>query len=332
MTTYIGRRRIMAMLGGAMAAWPLAARAQQPAMPAIGYLDQSDNNPFIAALRQGLGEQGYVDGRNVEILYRSADAQYDRLPALAADLVGRRVAVIVSRGGTASQAATAATSTIPIVFVTGGDPVELSLVVSLNRPGGNTTGASFLTSELTAKRLELLHEIVPAATLIGFLVNPTNAVDEADRREAEIAARILGVRLVIANASTAGEIEAAFAILVEERIGALLIAGDPLFTKGHQVVALAARHAVPAIYETRGNVEAGGLMSYGARATDISDLHRLTGTYTGRILKGEKPANLPVQRSTRTEMVLNLKTAKTLGIEVPTSILLRADEVIEADR
>jgi putative ABC transport system substrate-binding protein len=324
----MNRRDVITLIGGA-AAWPLAARAQQPNLPVIGYLNSNDNNLFITAFRRGLGEQGYVEGRNVEILYRSAEGRYDRLPALAADLVRRRVAVIVATGGPASLAATAATSTIPIVFGTGGDPVELGLVASLDRPGGNTTGASFLTSELTTKRLELLHEIVPAATLIGFLVNPTNSVGEAERREAEIAARILGMRLVIANASTASEIEAAFAILVEERIGALLIAGDPLFTNTghHQVVALAARHAVPAIYESRENVEADGLMSYAA--TNTSDVFRVAGTYTGRILKGEKPADLPVQRSTRTEMVLNLKTAKTLGIEVPTAILLRADEVLE---
>jgi putative ABC transport system substrate-binding protein len=326
----VRRRDFIAGLGS-VAAWPLAVRGQQPAAPVVGYLSGgTENAARLGPFRQGLGEQGYVEGRNLEILYRSAEG-YDRLPALAADLVRRRVAVIVAGGGPASLAATAATSTIPIVFATGGDPVELGLVASLDRPGGNTTGASFLTSELTAKRLELLHEIVPAATLIGFLFNPTNSVGAAERREAEIAARILGVRLVIANASMASEIEAAFAILVEQRIGSLLVAGDPLFTnvQRDQLLALAARHAVPAIYETREIVDAGGLMSYGAK--DISGTFRLAGNYAGRILKGEKPADLPVQRSGRTETALNLKTAKALGIKVPTATLLHADEVIEAE-
>jgi putative tryptophan/tyrosine transport system substrate-binding protein len=323
------RREFITFLGGA-ATWPLAARAQQASMPVIGVLNGgTEIVTGLGALRQGLGEQGYVEGRNLEILYRSAAGRYDRLPELAADLVRRRVAVIASQGGPASLAAISATATIPIVFATGGDPIELGLVASLDRPGGNATGASFLTSELTAKRLELLHEIVPAATLIGFLFNPTNSVGEAERREAEIAARILGVRLVIAHASTASETEAAFAILVEQRIGALLVAGDPLFAnvQRDQLVAFAARHAVPAIYETREIVPAGGLMSYGAK--DISGAYRLAGNYAGRILKGEKLADLPVQRSTRTEMVLNLKTAKALGLTVPQSLLFAADEVIE---
>ena len=324
------RRREFITLLGSAAAWPLAARAQQPALPVIGFLNSgTESAAGLGALRQGLGEQGYVEGRNLEILYNYAEGRYDRLPVVAADLVRRRVAVIVSTGGPASLAATSATATIPIVFATGGDPIELGLVASLDRPGGNATGASFLTSELTAKRLELLHEIVPAATLIGFLFNPTNSVGEAERREAEIAARILGVRLVLAHASTASETEAAFAILVEQRIGALLVAGDPLFAnvQRDQLVAFAARHAVPAIYEQREIVPAGGLMSYGAK--DISGAYRLAGNYAGRILKGEKPADLPVQRSTRTEMVLNLKTAKALGLTVPLSLLALADEVIE---
>ena len=324
------RREFITFVGSAAVAWPLAARAQQPALPVVGYLSAGspDSNVGVAGFRKGFAEMGYVEGQNVAIEYRWALGRYDRLPALAADLVRRRVAVIVAAGGPASLAAKSATATIPIVFGTGGDPIELGLVASLDRPGGNATGASFLTQELTAKRIELLHEIVPAATLIGILLNPTNSLSEAQRREAEIAARILGVRLVIANASTASEIEAAFAILVEQRIGALLVAGDPLFISvmRDQLVALTARHAVPAIYEARENVDAGGLMSYG---TSILDANRLSGVYTGRILKGEKPADLPVQQSTKVELVINLKTAKALGITVPQLLLGRVDEVIE---
>jgi putative tryptophan/tyrosine transport system substrate-binding protein len=296
-------------------------------VPVVGYLGGSMKSLSVPAFRQGLGELGYVEGQNVEILYHNAQFQYDRLPALAADLVRRRVAVIFAAETQAAVPAKLATATIPIVFSIGGDPVELGLVASINRPGGNVTGVTFRTQELTAKRLELLHEIVPAAMPIGLLVNPTNNTVKAEIGVAEAAARVLGVRLVIQNASNRKEIDPAFAILVEQRIGALLVSNDLLFgVQGAQIVALAARHAVPAIYARRGEVEAGGLMSYGA---NLSDARRLAGTYVGRILKGEKPAELPVQQSTRFEMVLNLKVAKALGIEVPTATLLRADAVIE---
>jgi putative ABC transport system substrate-binding protein len=319
----MNRRTFIAGLGGAVA-WPLAARAQQNALPVVGYLSAataSIDRPLIPAFLRGLNEQGYAEGRNVEILYRFADLQFDHLPAMAVDLMRHRVALIVTTGPTAS-AAKLESSTIPVVFTTGSDPVASGLVASLNRPGGNVTGVTYLAQELTAKRLELLHEIVPTAASIGFLINPTNARTEADAKQAEIGARVLGVSLVMLKASSPREIEAAFATLVGQRIGALLVQVDPLFSWDSQVVALAVRQAVPAIYF----VEAGGLISYGP---SFSDAWRIAGTYAGRILKGEKPADLPVQRSTRIEMVINMKTAKSVGIDVPTSILLRADEVIE---
>jgi ABC-type uncharacterized transport system substrate-binding protein len=325
----VRRREFIA--GFCAAAWPIVARAQQPAMPVIGYLNAGTESAIrgvTAAFLRGLSEQGYVEGRNVEILYRWADARYDRMPALAADLVRRQVSVIAATGGNLSAlAAKSATATIPIVFTSGADPVELGLVVSLNRPGGNVTGATFITRTLIAKRLGLLHEIVPAETSIGFIVNPTVPRIEGDVREAEIAARILGLRLVILNASTLGDLETAFATFSGQRIGGVLLAGDPLiFFLRDELAALAARYAVPAIYATRENVEAGGLMSYGA---SLSDAWRLAGTYAGRILKGEKPADLPVQQSTRIELVLNLKTARALGLTIPPGILAIADEVIE---
>ena len=325
------RRDFVAGLGGA-AAWPLAARAQQRPMPVIGLLGggtASATQPQIAAIRRGLAEEGFVEGRNVEILFRWAENHYQEVPALAADLVRRRVAVIVAAGGNASVplAATALTKTIPIVFATGGDPVKLGLVASLNHPGANATGVSFLTVALTAKRLELLHELLPTVSTVAFLVNPTSTQSAADIMEAEMAARILGVRLVILNASTPNEIEADFATLVAQQIPALMVEGDTVLgAQGKQLAALAARHAVPAIFHIREIVEAGGLMSYGA---NIFDAFRLAGTYVGRILKGDKPGDLPVQQSARFEMVFNLKTAKALGIEVPTATLLRATEVIE---
>jgi putative tryptophan/tyrosine transport system substrate-binding protein len=329
----VRRRDFIAGLGGAAIAWPLAARAQQTAVPAVGFLSGLSRDAEFAKLpnsiRKGLSEQGYVEGRNVEILYRWAEGWYDRLPALAADLVLRRVAVIIAAGsGTPSAiAAKSATATIPIVFVVGSDPVALGLVPNLNRPGGNITGVSFLVQALTAKRLELLHEIVPAATSIGFLVDPRTAADKAEMTEAEIAARTLGLRLVVLNASSQSEIEAAFTGIEAQQVGALLTTGAALFAvQGVQLAALAARHALPAIYHSRATVEAGGLMSYG---TIADDTFRLAGVYVGRILKGEKPGDLPVQQSTRFEMALNLKTAKALGIEVPTATLLRADTVIE---
>jgi putative tryptophan/tyrosine transport system substrate-binding protein len=326
------RREFIAGLSGAVAWPPIAARAQQPKMPVIGYLNsstESNAQHFTTAFRRGLSEIGYVEGQNVSIEYHWMEGQYDRLSALAADLVRRRVALIVATGGTAiARAAKSATATIPIVFVGGGDPVEVGLVASLNRPGGNVTGAAVLTKALTAKRLELLHELVPAATPIGFLVNPTNpTVFKAEMMEAETAARALGVRLVILNASTLSEIEAAFEILVAQRIGALLTSGDPLWTVQRvQLAAFTARYAVPAIYAVREIVDAGGLLSYGA---NISDAYRLVGVYAGRILKGEKPADLPVQQATKVEFVINLRTAKALGLTIPETLLATADEVIQ---
>jgi putative ABC transport system substrate-binding protein len=321
---------LIAALGGATVAWPLAARAQQPTMPVIGYLGPGaleSARPFRAAFLDGLVETGYVEGRNVAIEYRWAEDQYDRLPELAGELVRRQVAVIVTAGATPTAlAAKAWTETIPIVFVLGSDPVQFGLVNSLGRPGGNVTGVTVLDVELIAKGFELLHELVPAATTIGVLVNPNNLTIEAQTRGAKIAARILGVHLLVLNASSQSEIEMAFTTLVEQRAGALLVSGEPLFfgTARDQLVALAARHAVPTIYQYM--TAADGLMSYGSR---LADAFHIAGVYSGRILRGEKPADLPVQQSTRVELAINLKTAKTLGLTIPTSLLARADEVIE---
>ena len=335
MANSIRRRDVITLAAGAAAspiAWPLTARAQQRAVPVIGYLSTNGEGGdfYSPAFQQGLRDQGYVEVRNVEILYRYADMQLDRLPALAAELVRRRVAVIIQMGSQASLfAAKAATATIPIVFINATDPVEIGLVASLNRPDGNLTGVYFLDQAVDAKRVQLLHELVPAASTIGLLVNPTSPPTQVDPavKEAENAARILGVRLVVLPVSTAGEIEAAFANLAGRRIEALMVMADVFFTGERvQLAVLAARHAVPVHYPNREFVKAGGLVSYGA---NLSDAFRLSGTYVGRILKGDKPADLPVQQSTRIEMVLNLKTAKALGIEVPTATLLRADEVIE---
>jgi putative ABC transport system substrate-binding protein len=326
------RREFIAGLGSA-AAWPAAARAQPRNVPVIGYLDagsESARAPFTAAFRQGLGEQGYTEGRNVEIQYRWAGSRYDRLPALAADLVRERVAVIHAQSTPAALAAKSATATIPIVFSLGTDPVSLGLVASLNRPGGNVTGVTFLAQDLTAKRLALLHEIVPTVTSIGLLANPSGPQTEAEVREAQSAAHILGVRLTILNATTPTEIDAAFAILIGQRIAALLVGVDTLFVEQRdQLARLVARYPVPAIYPFRDYVDAGGLISYGPSWLDA---WHVAGIYVGRVLNGDKPGDLPVQQSTRIETVLNLKTAKSLGIEVPTPTLLRADEVIEADR
>jgi putative tryptophan/tyrosine transport system substrate-binding protein len=326
------RREFIAGFGG-VAAWPVVARAQQGLVPIVGFLNdgpqRSPSSIDVAAFLKGLGEFGYVRAKNVEILYRWAESRNDRLPALAADLVGRGVAVIFAGGGPApALAAKSLTATIPIVFANGADPVDQGLVASLNRPGGNVTGITFLSRELSSKRLELLHEIAPAATLIGYLNDPTTtARSKLPPRDLEMAARILGVRLAIANASTRSEIDRAFAAMVEQRIGALSVGGDPLFDYNReQIAALAARHAVPAIYATHGSVEDGGLMSYDA---SIADAVRLAGNYAGRILKGENPADLPVQQSTKVELVINLKTAKALGLQIPPQLLVRADEVIE---
>jgi putative ABC transport system substrate-binding protein len=323
------RREFITLLGGA-AAWPLASRAQQ-AMPVIGFLNgQSPTEfaPFTAAFWKGLKEAGFVEGQNVKIEYRWAEGQYDRLPALAADLVHREVAVIAATGGTVSVlAAKAATTTIPIVFTTGADPVKVGLVTNLNRPSGNITGASFFTNPLAAKRLELLRELVANATLIAFLFNPKSSNAGPDVTEAEDAARSLGLQLLIVRAGTDRELAEAFATLVEQRAAALLVAADAFFiSRRDQLVELAARHMVPAMYFANEFAEAGGLTSYGLSQTDV---YRQAGIYAGHILKGAKPTDLPVVLPTKYEFVINMKTAKTLGIAFPTPLLGRADKVIE---
>jgi putative tryptophan/tyrosine transport system substrate-binding protein len=322
-------RRREFIAGISAAAWPLTARAQQTAVPMIGNLSIFQANTGVPVLfLQGLAEQGYVEGRNIEILSRYAESHEDRLPALAEDLVRRQVAAIfVFPNIGFARIARNATATIPIVFAAGWDPVEAGLVASLDRPGGNVTGATFLTVPAVPKRLEIIHQMVPAATSIGYIINQLNPQLAAERREVEAAARSLDVRLVVVEASTPDELEAAFAALVKERVGAMLPAADRLFVvHGHLLIALAARHGLPAIYISRGWVTAGGLVSYGQIGADH---YRIAGSYVGRILKGEKPADLPVQQSTRTEMVLNLKTAKSLGLTVPPGLLALADEVIE---
>ncbi|MEA3069019.1 MAG: hypothetical protein QOD29_465 [Alphaproteobacteria bacterium] len=324
------RRDFISLAGGAAAFWPVAAGAQQLAMPIIGYLDSSSADeyaPFLAAFRSGLTEAGFIEGRNVAIEYRWADARYDRLPALAAELVRIPVAVLVATGITAAVATKAATATIPIVFNTGGDPIRFGLVASLNRPGRNVTGVASLGKELVAKRFELLREMVPKADAIAFLVNPNNAVAELDTSDAQAAAATLGQKLIVLKASSKDDIDTAFSAIVEQRGGGLLQQVDPfLQSRRGQLVALAARYALPAIYERRDFAAAGGLMSYG---TSLRDALRLVGNYTGRVLKGEKPADLPVQQAVKVELILNLRTAKALGLDVPMSMLMRVDEVIE---
>jgi putative tryptophan/tyrosine transport system substrate-binding protein len=320
----------MTLLGTA-AAWPLAARAQQVAMPVIGFLGSSSPNLWagrVRAFRQGLSETGYVDGQNVAIEYGWADDQYDRLPALAADLMRRHIALIVVGGPPAALAAKAATTTIPIVFTIAGDPVEIGLIASLNRPGGNLTGVTTLNTEVGPKQLELLHELVPTATIIALLVNPTSPnLAESTTKGAQAAARTLGLQLHVLHASTERDFDTVFADLAQLRAGGLVIGADALFnSRPDQLVALGARHAVPTIYQYREFVEAGGLISYGGSLTDA---FRLVGVYTGRILKGDKPADLPVQQATKVELTINLKTAKALGLEVPMSLLMRVNEVIE---
>jgi putative tryptophan/tyrosine transport system substrate-binding protein len=319
------RREFIAGLGGA-AAWPLAARAQQPALPVIGYLGtqsaEVDHKNITVPFLQGLKETGYVEGQNIAVEYRWAENIFDRLPALAADLVRRRVAVILAPGAAAARAVKAATTTIPIVFNTAVDPVAIGLVASLNRPGANVTGSTILSIELGPKRLQLLHELIPNAAAFGVLVESQSIITDL-----QAAARTLGLQLFVANARTDSDFETAFASFSQQRVGAVLVGISTLFSRRmEQLAALAARHALPAIFPYREYVQAGGLMSYGS---SLGYGYHQAGIYTGRILKGEKPADLPVEQATRIELTLNLKTAKALGIEFPTGLLVRADEVIE---
>ena len=322
------RREFVSLLGGA-AAWPLAASAQQPLMPVVGFLRSTSHAPFeslATAFRQGLNETGFVEGQNVAVEYRYADNQHERLPALVADLLRRSVAVIVANNASA-LAAISGITTVPIVFATGGDPVRDGLVTSLNRPGGNVTGVVFFSSVLAAKRLDLLRQLVPQATTIAVLVNPNLPNTEAEYQEVQAAAQAIGQQLVIVEAGNDPDIEAAFAVFLQRGAGALFVGSGPFFnSRREHVVALAARHRLPASYGLRDQAVAGGLMSYGASQ---SDAYRQAGIYAGRILKGEKPGDLPVIRSTKLEFVLNLKTAKTLGLEIPERVLALADEVIE---
>jgi putative tryptophan/tyrosine transport system substrate-binding protein len=323
------RRKFITLLGGAAIAWPLAARAQQPAMPVIGFLNPTSPDAFadrLRAFRQGLKDTGYVEGENVAIEYRWAENQIDRLPLLAAELVRRRIAVIV--GNTPSVfAAKAATTTIPIVFLVAEDPVRLGLVASLARPGGNLTGVNFFGGELTAKRLDLLRELVPAATRVAVLVNPAGPDAETTLRDVEPAARAIGLQIQVLNASTSREINAAFVTFVRERPDALFVGSDPFLTSRRvQLVQLATLHRVPATFANRDFVEAGGLMSYGS---NLPDAWRQVGGYASRILKGAKPADLPVAQSTKFELVINHETARMLDLNVPDKLLARADEVIE---
>jgi putative tryptophan/tyrosine transport system substrate-binding protein len=326
------RREFITLLGGAAAAWPLTARAQQPAMPVVGFLSAEWPDLFADRLRAfhgGLSETGYVEGRNLAIEYRWAEGRNDRLPALAAELVRRQVSAIVTAGSTpAALAARAATTTIPIVFYLGADPVEVGLVTSLSRPGGNLTGVVTLNVEVAAKRLELLHELVPTATIIAALVNPTAPVlAETMTRDLQAAARTLGLQLHVLHASGERDFDTVFTSLVQLRAGGLVIGADALFnSRSEQLAALTVRHAVPAIYQFREFVSAGGLMSYG---TTVVDTYRPLGVYTGRILKGEKPAELAVQQATRLELIINMKSARALGLTVPLPLVGRADEVIE---
>jgi putative ABC transport system substrate-binding protein len=324
------RRQFITLLGGTAAIWPLAARAQQSSMPVIGYLGpgSAQSDTFrVTGFRQGLKEAGYVEGQNLTIEYRWAEDHHDRLPAMAADLVRHQVAVIVATSASATLAAKAATTTLPIVFETAADPVKLGLVGSLSRPGGNLTGVTQLGEEEAPKRLELLHELLPTALVMAVLVNPAESLSESQVRVSLAAAKTLGLELHVLNASIERDFDAAFAKLTELRAGGLTIGGSALFSSHiEQLAALTVRHRIPAVYQRREFAAAGGLMSYG---TNIADTHRLVGIYTGRVLKGEKPADLPVQQATKVELYINLKTAKALGITVPLPLSGRADELFE---
>jgi putative ABC transport system substrate-binding protein len=325
----VSRRQFITLLG-AVSAWPLAARAQQSALPVVGFLNATSPDTLADRLRafhQGLRETGYIEGGNVAIEYRWAEGQYDRLPTLVADLIRRQVAVIVATQGVPTVLAAKATTTIPIIFLVGDDPVRLGLVASLARPGGNLTGVNFFTGELGTKRLELLRALVPGTTVVAVLVNPANPGNEATLRDVLPAARTMGMQTQVLNASTSREIDAAFATIVRERPDALFVGGDAIFTSRRvQLATLAARHAIPAMYSARDYPEVGGLMSYGS---NITAAFREVGVYTGRILKGAKPADLPVVQSSKFELVINHQTAKILGLDIPPGVLAIADEVIE---